>query len=70
MGRESSDFGGRSSMDMAPLSATGSTASAGSGADAEDRRVRKRDQLREAAMGTLVSGVGWLVGAPASGGGQ
>ncbi|KAK3351402.1 secretory pathway protein Sec39-domain-containing protein [Neurospora tetraspora] len=28
-------------------------------------RVRKRDQLREAAMGTLVSGVGWLVGAPA-----
>jgi hypothetical protein len=70
VGRESSDFGGRSSMDMAPLSATGSTASAGSGADAEDRRVRKRDQLREAAMGTLVSGVGWLVGAPASGGGQ
>lgn len=26
-------------------------------------RVRKRDQLRDAAMGTLVSGVGWLVGA-------
>ncbi|KAL1841437.1 hypothetical protein VTJ49DRAFT_7052 [Mycothermus thermophilus] len=31
----------------------------------EEKRVRKRDQLREAAMGTLVSGVGWLVGAPA-----
>ncbi|KAK5662953.1 hypothetical protein OQA88_6365 [Cercophora sp. LCS_1] len=31
----------------------------------EQKRVRKRDQLREAAMGTLVSGVGWLVGAPA-----
>lgn len=28
-------------------------------------RVRKRDQLRQAAMGSLVSGVGWLVGAPA-----
>ena len=31
---------------------------------AEDAaRVRKRDQLREAATGTLVSGVGWLIGA-------
>lgn len=42
---------------------------AGSGAGSEDeshaQRTRKRDQLREAAMGTLVSGVGWLVGAPA-----
>ncbi|OLN97284.1 Protein transport protein sec39 [Colletotrichum chlorophyti] len=28
-------------------------------------RARKRDQLREAAMGTLTSGVGWLIGAPA-----
>ncbi|POR33478.1 Protein transport protein sec39 [Tolypocladium paradoxum] len=27
------------------------------------QRVRKRDQLREAATGTLVSGVGWLIGA-------
>ncbi|KAK0651712.1 Sec39 domain-containing protein [Cercophora newfieldiana] len=37
------------------------------GSDGEDNhnRVRKRDQLRNAAMGTLVSGVGWLVGAPA-----
>lgn len=26
-------------------------------------RVRKRDQLRDAATGTLVSGVGWLIGA-------
>jgi hypothetical protein len=61
------DGGGRSSLDMPPLSATGSVASAGS-ADGEEaganKRVRKRDQLREAAMGTLVSGVGWLVGAP------
>lgn len=28
-----------------------------------DTRVRKRDQFREAATGTLVSGVGWLIGA-------
>lgn len=36
------------------------------GSDGEEqKRVRKRDQLRDAAMGTLVSGVGWLVGAPA-----
>ncbi|KAK3299381.1 secretory pathway protein Sec39-domain-containing protein [Chaetomium fimeti] len=56
---------GRGSMDMRPLSAAGSAMSAGSAE--EERRVRKRDQLREAAMGTLVSGVGWLVGAPAPG---
>ncbi|KAF5670203.1 transport sec39 [Fusarium denticulatum] len=29
----------------------------------EQHRTRKRDQLREAATGTLVSGVGWLLGA-------
>lgn len=33
------------------------------GTDDEHARVRKRDQLREAATGTLVSGVGWLIGA-------
>jgi len=32
----------------------------------DEPRARKRDQLRDAAMGTLVSGVGWLVGAPAT----
>ncbi len=57
------DVGGRSSLDMPPLSATGSVGSAEG--DEGGRRVRKRDQLRDAAMGTLVSGVGWLVGAPA-----
>ncbi|KAH8661329.1 Sec39 domain-containing protein [Ilyonectria robusta] len=31
--------------------------------DQEQHRTRKRDQLREAATGTLVSGVGWLIGA-------
>lgn len=29
----------------------------------DSQRVRKRDQLREAAVGTLASGVGWLIGA-------
>lgn len=33
----------------------------------EQQRVRKRDQLRDAAMGTLVSGVGWLINAPPRG---
>jgi hypothetical protein len=50
----------------------GAAESAGSGGASEDedghgKRTRKRDQLREAAMGTLVSGVGWLVGAPTPG---
>ncbi len=31
-------------------------------------RTRKRDQLREAATGTLVSGVSWLIGANVNGG--
>lgn len=33
-------------------------------------RTRKRDQLRDAATGTLVSGVGWLIGANMNGGGS
>lgn len=52
----------RSSLDQQqqpPLSPTGTS----DGEEAAAKRVRKRDQLREAAMGTLVSGVGWLVGA-------
>ncbi|CAK7235606.1 hypothetical protein SEUCBS140593_009337 [Sporothrix eucalyptigena] len=32
-------------------------------ADGSGPHVRKRDQLRDAAMGTLTSGVGWLIGA-------
>ncbi|UNI24476.1 hypothetical protein JDV02_010217 [Purpureocillium takamizusanense] len=31
--------------------------------DSDQPRVRKRDQLRDVATGTLVSGVGWLIGA-------
>ncbi|KAF9870837.1 hypothetical protein CkaCkLH20_11736 [Colletotrichum karsti] len=43
----------------------GSTTS-GDGETHDDHpRARKRDQLRDAAMGTLTSGVGWLIGAPA-----
>lgn len=34
-----------------------------SAADTDAQRVRKRDQFRDAATGTLVSGVGWLIGA-------
>ncbi|KAG9250366.1 Sec39 domain-containing protein [Emericellopsis atlantica] len=44
---------------MATGGSQGDTASV-----AEDHhRARRRDQLREAATGTLVSGVGWLIGA-------
>jgi hypothetical protein len=48
------------------VGAGGGAMSATSGSEDEDgqaKRVRKRDQLREAAMGSLVSGVGWLIGA-------
>jgi len=47
-------------------SSTSTDHTAGSdGEEGNQNRVRKRDQLRNAAMGTLVSGVGWLVGAQA-----
>lgn len=45
-------------------------ASAGSGdvpQEQPESRTRKRDQLREAATGTLVSGVSWLIGANVNG---
>ncbi|KAI0396190.1 secretory pathway Sec39 [Xylariaceae sp. FL0594] len=35
----------------------------GDGQQQQQHRARKRDQLREAAVGTLASGVGWLIGA-------
>ncbi|CAN8095542.1 unnamed protein product [Discula destructiva] len=36
--------------------------------EGQQQRARKRDQLREAAMGSLTAGVGWLIGAqPARG---
>jgi protein transport protein SEC39 len=42
---------GSGSVESAPLDAQG------------QQRARKRDQLRDAAVGAMVSGVGWLVGA-------
>lgn len=36
----------------------------------DSQRLRKRDQLREAATGTIVSGVGWLIGANMNRGGN
>ncbi len=50
---------------MPGLQDTVGGASAASNADEPPpahERVRKRDQLREAATGTLVSSVGWLIG--------
>ena len=38
--------------------------SADSGGGQEKERVRKRDQLKDAAVGTLASGIGWLINAP------
>ncbi|KAL1867558.1 hypothetical protein VTK73DRAFT_4082 [Phialemonium thermophilum] len=58
--------GGNGDDDGKP--ATTTTYGSGGEGDSEDgqpRRVRKRDQLREAAVGTLVSSVGWLINAPA-----
>ena len=46
-------------------SATADHSAAGGDEEGDQKRVRKRDQLRDAALGSLVSGVGWLVGAPA-----
>ena len=44
-------------------SMAGSEVSQGSGVN--QSTVRKRDQLRSAAVGTLAGGIGWLIGAPA-----
>ena len=44
----------------------GEQSEASAAEDAGQQRARKRDQLREAATGTLVSGVGWLIGANVS----
>ncbi|KAK1987340.1 secretory pathway protein Sec39 [Colletotrichum cereale] len=47
------------------LPSSASVASSDGDPHDDQPRARKRDQLREAAMGTLTSGVGWLIGAPA-----
>ncbi|KAK1833297.1 protein transport protein sec39 [Podospora conica] len=55
----------RSSTDAGSAAAERQVVAEGSDGDDghQHKRTRKRDQLREAAMGSLVSGVGWLVGA-------
>ncbi|VBB75980.1 Putative protein of unknown function [Podospora comata] len=65
----------RGSMDSARSGGGEVVSPTGGSHDGEggQQRARKRDQLKNAAMGTLVSGVGWLVGAPgpaAAGGGN
>ncbi|KAM7221143.1 protein transport protein sec39 [Rhypophila decipiens] len=57
-----SQEGGRVSLDQSSIASVGSD---GEEQQPKQQRARKRDQLREAAMGTLVSGVGWLINAPA-----
>jgi protein transport protein SEC39 len=57
---------------LSMLNRTGSTStqqgepesSRNSTPDSAAPRERKRDQLRNAAVGTIASGVGWLIGAP------
>jgi protein transport protein SEC39 len=54
----------QSIMARAPASSAPTPAdSEGVDAQGNQQRTRKRDQLRDAAMGAMVSGVGWLVGA-------
>jgi len=48
-----------------PAHSRGTEESRTSTPDSGMQRERKRDQLRNAAVGTLASGVGWLIGAPA-----
>ncbi|KJZ75654.1 hypothetical protein HIM_04811 [Hirsutella minnesotensis 3608] len=43
--------------------AAGESAETSEASEPSKDRIRKRDQIREAATGTLVSGVGWLIGA-------
>jgi len=68
--------GGRSGSQQPQQQARGSMESESGGAPALNaseehaKRVRKRDQLKEAALGSLVSGVGWLVGAQAPAAGR
>ncbi|PTB63573.1 secretory pathway Sec39 [Trichoderma citrinoviride] len=52
-----------SSLAGAASLASSTTSNSTLGEQQAPQRLRKRDQLREAATGTLVSGVGWLIGA-------
>ncbi|KAK2017896.1 secretory pathway protein Sec39 [Colletotrichum eremochloae] len=57
--------GGKTSVPAPAHPSSASVASSDGDPHDDQPRARKRDQLREAAMGTLTSGVGWLIGAPA-----
>ncbi|KAI1319191.1 secretory pathway Sec39 [Xylariaceae sp. FL0255] len=57
--RAQRNFSALSSLQRSEQSRSSDTGVEGS----DQPRVRKRDQLREAAVGTLASGVGWLIGA-------
>ncbi|KAK8856161.1 Sec39 domain-containing protein [Apiospora arundinis] len=69
MARAQRNFSGLSSLQQSSNQTQAQTRSSGEHGDGdhddgeEAARVRKRDQLREAAVGTLASGVGWLIGA-------
>ncbi len=62
MARAQHNFSALSSLQRSGQSRT-NDAEAGLDEAPGQPRVRKRDQLREAAVGTLASGVGWLIGA-------
>ncbi|KAI1188527.1 Sec39 domain-containing protein [Nemania serpens] len=62
MARAQLNLSALSSLQRSGQSRTGD-AEGGLGGAPGEPRVRKRDQLREAAVGTLASGVGWLIGA-------
>ncbi|OSZ99966.1 hypothetical protein A9Z42_0010510 [Trichoderma parareesei] len=51
------------SSSLAGAASLASSATSSTAGEQAPQRLRKRDQLREAATGTLVSGVGWLIGA-------
>lgn len=69
MARAQHNLSALSSLQRSGQSRVGD-AEGGSGSAPGQPRVRKRDQIREAAVGTLASGVGWLIGAQPVGGGQ
>ncbi|KAI0798881.1 Sec39 domain-containing protein [Xylaria sp. FL0064] len=62
MARAQKNFSALSSLQRSGQSRTDDT-DRGLDEASGQARVRKRDQLREAAVGTLASGVGWLIGA-------
>ncbi|KAI1436058.1 secretory pathway Sec39 [Xylaria sp. CBS 124048] len=63
MNRAQRNFAALSSLQRSGQSRSNDTEGVSGEASGGEPRVRKRDQLREAAVGTLASGVGWLIGA-------